>query len=250
MSSSLKALFNHAIQPDSPYLKLLQERGLVRRDLSADDLKSEPVRGDAVEQALILFAADTQQSERQEILAQLQTSPPGDDMRVSAFRGIERTSAPDTVLRKMEASAEEIWDKAVSHIREKSREVLTTVEAASRSIAAKDYDKAQQSLESATTQQTQIEADFQTSYSEARRGLRREYNKEFGSRVWSDEATRHFDTLVKRSVFVPPEEMRHAAHQLSETKQRLISEKSYVTELEKRVQARPERNPGQTFRPS
>ena len=66
MSSSVKALFDQAIQPDSPYLKMLQERGLVRRDLTADDLKSEPVRGDAVEQALILFAAEVQQTERQE----------------------------------------------------------------------------------------------------------------------------------------------------------------------------------------
>ena len=162
MSSSVKALIDQAIQPESPYLKMLQERGLVRRDLTEDDLKSEPVRGAAVEQALILFAVETQQMERQEILAELQA---------------------------------------------------------------------------------------QTAYSEARRGLRREYNAEFGSRVWNEDATRHFDTLVNRSMFVPPEEMRNAAHALSETEQRLIAEKSYLTELEKRTQARPSAKPGASFKP-
>lgn len=249
MSSSLKALFDQAIQPDSPYLKLLQERGLVRRDLSADDLKSEPVRGDAVEQALILFAADTQQSERQEILAELQSAQPGEDLKVAGFKGVERSATPEATFRKLEEQADAIWDKAVLSTREQARQVLSAVSEAAKNIAAKEYDKAQQILDSATTQQAKIEANFQSSYSEARRSLRREYNAEFGSRVWSADATKHFDTLVNRSVFVPPEEMRHSAHQLSETKQRLISEKSYVTELERRVQSRPERTPGHSFKP-
>ncbi len=249
MSSSVKALFDQAIQPDSPYLKMLQERGLVRRDLTADDLKSEPVRGDAVEQALILFAAETQQAERQEILAELQVNQPEHDMRVAAFKGFERSSTPDAVFRKMEGKAEALWDRAVAPIRERSREVLDTVSAATKSIDAKEYDKAREILESAASQQSKIEAQFQTTYSEARRGLRREYNAEFGSRVWNEDATKHFDTLVNRSMFVPPEEMRNAAHALSETKQRLIAEKSYLTELEKRAQARPSAKPGASIKP-
>lgn len=249
MSSSVKALFDQAIQPDSPYLKMLQERGLVRRDLTADDLKSEPVRDDAVEQALILFAAETQQTERQAILAELQVNQPEHDMRVAAFKGFERSSTPDAVFRKMEGKAEALWERAVAPIRERSREVLDTVSAATSNIDAKDYDKAREILESAARQQSKIEAQFQTSYSEARRGLRREYNAEFGSRVWSEDATKHFDTLVNRSMFVPPEEMRNAAHALSETKQRLIAEKSYLTELEKRAQARPSAKPGASFKP-
>ena len=249
MSSSVKALFDQAIQPDSPYLKMLQERGLVRRDLTADDLKSEPVRDDAVEQALILFAAETQQAERQEILAELQVNQPEHDMRVAAFKGFERSSTPDAVFRKMEGKAEALWERAVAPIRERSREVLDTVSAATSNIDAKDYDKAREILESAARQQSKIEAQFQTSYSEARRGLRREYNAEFGSRVWSEDATKHFDTLVNRSMFVPPEEMRNAAHALSETKQRLIAEKSYLTELEKRAQARPSAKPGASIKP-
>lgn len=249
MSSSVKALFDQAIQPDSPYLKMLQERGLVRRDLTADDLKSEPVRGDAVEQALILFAAETQQAERQEILAELQVNQPEHDMRVAAFKGFERSSTPDAVFRKMEGKAEALWDRAVAPIRERSREVLDTVSAATKSIDAKEYDKAREILESAVSQQSKIEAQFQTTYSEARRGLRREYNAEFGSRVWNEDATKHFDTLVNRSMFVPPEEMRNAAHALSETKQRLIAEKSYLTELEKRAQARPSAKPGASIKP-
>ena len=60
---------------------------------------------------------------------------------------------------------------------------------------------------------------------------------------------KHFDTLVNRTTFVPPEEMRQAAHELSETKQRLISEKSYTTELEKRAQARPSASPSASFKP-
>lgn len=251
MSTSVKALFEQALQPDSPYLKLLQERGLVRRDLTADDLKSEPVRGDAVEQALILFAAEVQQAERQEILAKLQAnqSEPKHDMEIAAFKGFERSSTPDVVFRKMEGKAEAIWDRAVAPIRERSREVMASVSEIVRHIDAKDYEKARETLESASGQQTKIEQQFQTSYSEARRGLRREYNAEFGSRVWNEDATKHFDTLVNRSMFVPPEEMRNAAHALSETKQRLISEKSYVTELEKRAQARPSAKPGASFKP-
>jgi len=249
MSSSLKALFDQAIQPESPYLKLLQERGLVRRDLSVDDLRSEPVRGDAVEQALILFAADTEREERQEILAQLQAPRPEGGMEVAAFKGFEHTATPEAVFRKLEMKAESIWEKAVAATRENARLVSVAVGAAATAITEKSYDKAAQLLESAASDQAKIETQFQTAYSEARRGLRREYNAEFQSRVWNEPATRHFDTLVNRSVFVPPEEMRQSAHQLAETKQRLISEKSYSTELEKRVQARPERNPGQGFRP-
>lgn len=249
MSSSVKAIFDQAIQPDSPYLKLLQERGLVRRNLTADDLKSEPVRGDAVEQALILFAAEMQQAERQEVLAELQATQPEQDMRVSAFKGFERSSTPDAVLRKMEGKAEAIWDRAVAPTRERSRDVLNAVAEAAKRIDAKDYEKARDILESAAGQQSKIEAQFQTAYSEARRGLRREYNAEFGSRVWNQDATKHFDTLVNRSMFVPPEEMRNAAHALSETQQRLIAEKSYLTELEKRAQARPSAKPSASFKP-
>lgn len=249
MSSSVKALFDQAIQPDSPYLKTLQERGLVRRDLTADDLKSGPVRDDAVEQALILFAAEMKQKERQEVLAELQANQPEQDMRIEAFKGFERSPMPEAVLRKMEGIAEGIWAKAIAPIRAHSREVLSAVSAATHSLDAKDYDKAREILDTAESQQAKIETEFQTSYSEARRGLRREYNAEFGSRVWNETATKHFDTLVKRSLFVPPEEMRNAAHALSESKQRLISEKSYVTELEKRAQARPSAKPGASFKP-
>lgn len=249
MSSSLKALFDQAIQPDSPYIKLLQERGLVRRDLSAEDLKSEPVRGDAVEQALILFAAENQLSQRQEILAELQATQPNDELRIAALKGFERPTTEDAVFRKLEDKADAIWERAVAGTRKHSLEVIEIVVQAAKSMAAKDYDQATKMLDQASSQQAKVEAHFQTSYSEARRGLRREYNAEFGSRVWNEQANRHFDTLVNRSVFVPPEEMRHAAHQLSETKQQLISEKSYVTELEKRAQARPERTPGSSFKP-
>lgn len=251
MSSSVKALFDQAIQPDSPYLKMLQERGLVRKDLTVDDLKSEPVRGDAVEQALILFAVETQQMERQEILAELQANQSEQEqgMRVSGFKGFDRSSTPGSILRKMEGKAEVIWDRAVAPTRERSLELLDTVIEATKSIDAKDYDKAREIIESAVSQQTKVETQFQTAYSEARRGLRREYNAEFGSRVWDEDATKHFDTLVNRSMFVPPEEMRNASHALSETKQRLIAEKSYLTELEKRAHARPSAKPGASFKP-
>lgn len=250
MSSSLKALFNHAIQPDSPYLKLLQERGLVRRELSAEDLRSEPVRGDAVEQALILFAADTQREERQEILNALQADQgPQESVQVAAFKGFEKTATDEAVYRKLELKAEAIWEKAVAATRENSKRVSVTVGEAAKAISEKNYDLAAQLLERAGVDQSKIESQFQVGYSEARRHLRREYNGQFQSRVWNPEATRHFDTLVNRSVFVPPEEMRHSAHQLAETKQRLISEKQYLTELEKRVHSRPERSAAPSFRP-
>lgn len=249
MSSSLKALFEQAIQPDSPYLALLRERGLVRRDLSDEDLRSEPVRGDAVEQALILFAADMQREERQQILAELQAPQPERGMEISAFKGFERTAASEEVYRNLEHKAENIWGKAIAPTREGAKAISEVVEQAATAISLKDYDKAQGLLDAATADQSRIETNFQTVYSEARRGLRREYNAEFQSRVWNDTATRHFDTLVNRSVFVPPEEMRQSAQNLAETKQQLIAEKSYSTELERRVQARPERNPGSGFRP-
>lgn len=247
--SSVKAIFDQAIQPGSPYLKLLQERGLVRRDLTADDLTSEPVRGDAVEQALILFAAETQQVERQEILAELRQGQDQPDMQIAAFKGFERAETSEAVVRRMEGKAEAIWAKSVAPIRERSREVLAEVEAAMSRIDQRDYDGARDLLDGAQTRQTKVETQFQGAYSEARRSLRREFNAEFGSRVWSEDANKHFDTLVNRTTFVPPEEMRNAQHALSETKQRLISEKSYLTELEKRAQARPSVKPSAGFKP-
>jgi hypothetical protein len=249
MSSSLKALFEQAIHPESPYLALLRERGLVRRDLSDEDLRSDLIRGDAVEQALILFAAEKQKDERQQILAALEVASSEQAMEISEFRAFERTAASDEVFRNLERKADNIWGKAVAQTREDALEVTKHVAQAAQAISSKDYDAAQRLLDEAVGEQARVEANFHTTYSEARRGLRREYNATFQSRVWNGTATRHFDTLVNRSVFVPPEEMRNSAQQLAETKQQLISVKSYATELERRVQSRPERSPGPGFRP-
>lgn len=249
MSSSIKAIFDQAIQPNSPYLKVLQERGLVRRDLTGDDLKSEPVRGDAVEQALILFAAETQRVDRQEILAELQAQAPQMSVQMAAFKAFERPTTPDAVFRKMEGKADDIWRRSIAPVREQSSAATKLVASASDALVMRDYDKARELIEQADVQMQRIETDFREIYSVARRELRRDYNAEFGSRVWNPEATKHFDTLVNRTTFVPPEEMRQAAHELSETKQRLISEKSYVTELEKRAQARPSAKPSASFKP-
>ncbi|MCX8500784.1 MAG: hypothetical protein ORO03_03680 [Alphaproteobacteria bacterium] len=249
MSSSIKAIFDQAIQPNSPYLKVLQDRGLVRRDLTVDDLKSEPVRGDAVEQALILFAAETQRAERQDILAELQARELETSVQIAAFKTFEKPTTPDAVFRKMEGKADDIWRRSIAPVRERSREASELVAGASEALAMRDYDKASDLIEQADVRMQGIETEFREVYSVARRELRRDYNAEFGSRVWNAEATKHFDTLVNRTTFVPPEEMRNAAHEVSETKQRLISEKSYVTELEKRAQARPSAKPSASFKP-
>ncbi len=249
MPPSIKAIFDQAIQPNSPYLKVLQERGLVRRDLTLEDLKSEPVRGDAVEQALILFAAENQRAERQEILAELRAQEPEQSVQIAAFKTFEKPTTPDAVFRKMEGKADDIWRRSIAPVRERSREASDLVASASDALGTRDYDKARELIDQADIRMQGIETDFREIYSVARRELRRDYNAEFGSRVWNTEATKHFDTLVNRTTFVPPEEMRQAAHELSETKQRLISEKSYTTELEKRAQARPSASPSASFKP-
>ncbi|WP_299592560.1 hypothetical protein [uncultured Tateyamaria sp.] len=245
MSSSVKALFDQAIHPESPYLKLLQERGLVRQELSSDDLRSESVRDDAVEQALILFAADTERAERQEILDQLQHAQREAGVEIPQVQGFERTASREAAFRQLEVKAEEIWTKAMEDTRSRSSDVSATVSDASVAISEKNYDVASDLLSAAEREQSEIEDSFKKVYMEARRGLRREYNAEFASRVWDNDAQQHFDTQVNRSVFVPPNEMRQSAQQIAEVKQHLVTEKSYSTELEKRVGARPERSPSQ-----
>lgn len=247
MSSSLKTTFENVIQPDSPYLKLLQERGLVRRELAADELRSEPIRGDAVEQALILFALRARE-ERQAILSELQAAE-GSDVKIAAFRGVQKQTSIDGSLHRLDAKAQDIWDRAVMPIRAAAKEISAQIAGASLAIDAKQYDDAQAILDTASNQQRALETQFQTVYSEARRTLRRDYNAEFSSRVWDEAAAKHYDTVVNRSVFVPPEEMRSAMTELSETRQQLVAEKQYATELEKRVQARPERNMSPGMKP-
>lgn len=247
MSSSLKSTIEKAIRPDSPYLRLLQERGLVRRELAPEELLSEAVRGDAVEQAMILFALRERQ-ERQEILKAL-AGDGQESVKVAAFKGVGQRAPTENTLKLLDVTARDLWNRAVRPVRERATELSRTVSKADLAIDAKDYETAQSLLDTATDVQRALEVKFQTAYSEARRALRREYNHAFSSRVWDEVATKHFDTIVNRSVFVPPDEMRASTNELSEVKQRFVADKQYATELEKRVRVRPERNLSPSMKP-
>lgn len=244
----LRDIVADAMDPRSENFSVLKQHGLIRTSVTQDQLADERVRRLQVETALLRFA-QRQADERAQILKDLHTDATS-DLSISTRDLANIRPSPERFSAYLEERAREIWTSATRVIRERAEELTDRLERVSKTIDNRQYDQAQGALEAASKDLVRIDEMMMDATNDAKRELRRDFNNTHG-RVWSAETTRQFDTFVNRSVFLPPEEYRKAATSLTDERQRLSHEMSFVSEQQKRLEKsfQADRQPSQAPSP-
>lgn len=232
MQAKLKQIFEDSIREDNPNLKVLQERGLVRRDLDQEDFTDESAREVVIEGALIRYSIRSK-SEQRELLTELGVEP-NIEVQMAADQMMQPVSNKQVTLEVLEAKAREIWSKAMEPIRDVSADMNMEVIAAEQKLVDRDFKSVDSFLEDITARTRSLDEEFKNSFIEAKRQLRGNYTAEFG-RVWGPEVTDQYNTMVDRTVFLPPEKYREMRSSVTDLQQNLVREQEYSTELRHRL---------------
>lgn len=233
MSSELRQVFEGGVEADNPNLKILQERGLVRRDITADELEDEMIRESIVEQAVMRFHI-RDKSERLEILSELGANNRY-DQSMAADALMQPVSDEKTVLAVLDDKAREIWSKTMEPIRQNSADLNADVIEAERMLADRNFDGVQEFLGNAVERTRELAEQFQNTFIEAKRELRSQYTAEFG-RMWEPQVSDRYNATVDRTVFLPPEEYREVMDSVTDLRQSLVKQHEYSTELKSRIE--------------
>lgn len=236
MPTELRRIFEAAIQQERSNLDVLQERGLVRRNISDLELEDELSREAIIETAMARFVL-RQKPERLEILAELGADNRY-DQAMAADVMMQPVSDQKTTLNVLEEKARGIWERTMDNIRFISADYATDVIAAEQRLAEHDFDSVRNFLNTASERTRDIDEQFQSAFIEAKRQLRSEFSSEFG-RFWETEVSEAYNTIVDRSVFLPPEEYRDVMASVTDLRQSLVKEQEYATELRKRLDREP-----------
>lgn len=236
MPSHLRQIFEGAIEKENPNLKILQERGLIRRNLSDLELEDELCREAVIETAMQHFVL-RDKAERLEILAELGADNRY-DQSMAADVMMQPVSDQRTTLGVLEDKARSIWERTMENIRALSTDYAAEVEQAEKKLVDHDFEGVRTFLRDATDRSRDLDEQFQSAFIEAKRRLRSEFSAEFG-RFWEPDVTDAYNTMVDRSVFLPPEEYRDVMTSVTDLRQNLTREQEYATELRKRLEREP-----------
>lgn len=232
MPTELRQIFENAIGIERTNLEVLQERGLVRRDISDLELEDELSREAIVETAMARFVLRPK-PERLEILSELGADNRY-DQAMAADVLMQPVSDQQTTLNVLEAKAKNIWEQTMGHIKSLSLEYASEVSANEVKLANHEFDAVRSFLAEATDRTRELDEQFQSSFIEAKRKLRSEFSSEFG-RFWEQDVTEAYNAIVDRSVFLPPQEYRDVVTSVTDLRQNTVREQEYATELRKRL---------------
>ncbi len=236
MALPLRQIFENAVQQDSPGLDVLKERGLIRRGISDLELQDQLCREAIIETAMQHFVL-REKTERLAILADL-GSDSRYDMSVAADVMMQPGVNRDTTFSVLEDKARAIWSRAMGGVKEAAVGFRAEVTAAEQSLSAHDFESVRTFLRDGAEKTRGIQEQYQTSFIEAKRQLRGDFNAEFG-RFWEPSVTDVYDALVDRLVFLPPAEYRDAISATTDLRQNLTREQEYATELRNRLEREP-----------
>lgn len=236
MPTELRQIFENSIGPERSNLEVLQERGLVRRDISDLELEDELSREAVVETAMARFVLRPK-PERLEILAELGADNRY-DQAMAADVMMQPVSDQQTTLNVLEEKAKGIWERTMDHIRSLSSDYASEVSAIEEKLSNHEFDAVRSFLADASDRTRELDEQFQSSFIEAKRKLRSEFSSEFG-RFWEQDVTEAYNTIVDRSVFLPPEEYRDVVTSVTDLRQKMVKEQEYATELRNRLDREP-----------